>query len=128
MNTKRNPVGWFELYVQDMERAKNFYQATLKVTLEHLQSPPGIPIELWAFPMEQDVPGCAGALVKMEGVSSGGGGTIIYFSCADCAEETARAVANGGQIHKDKFAIGDYGFCSLVVDTEGNMIGLHSMK
>ncbi len=127
-NTKRNPVGWFELYVQDMERAKKFYQTTLQVTLQHLESPAGLPIELWAFPMDMDIPGASGALVKMEGKDSGGGGTIIYFSCADCAEETARAVANGGRIQQDKFSIGEYGFCSLVYDTEGNMIGLHSMQ
>lgn len=127
-NTKRNPVGWFELYVQDMERAKKFYQTTLQVSLQHLESPAGLPIELWAFPMDMDIPGCSGALVKMEGKDSGGGGIIIYFSCADCAVETARAVANGGRIQQDKFSIGDYGFCSLVYDTEGNMIGLHSMQ
>ncbi|MCK9588713.1 MAG: VOC family protein [Terrimicrobiaceae bacterium] len=128
MNANRNPVGWFELYVQDMERAKNFYQNTLQVTLQPLESPAGMPIGLWAFPMGMDLPGASGALVKMPGKDSGSGGTIIYFSCADCAVETARAVANGGRIQQDKFAIGEYGFISLVYDTEGNMIGLHSMR
>jgi uncharacterized protein len=128
MNPKRNPVGWFELYVDDMARAKQFYQATFEVMLQHLPSPAGIPIEMWAFPMEMEASGAAGAIVKMEGKDAGGGGTIIYFSCADCSMETARAVANGGRVHQDKFSIGDYGFCSLVYDTEGNMIGLHSMQ
>jgi len=54
--------------------------------------------------------------------------TIIYFACEDCANEGKRVAASGGQIHKDKFSIGEYGFISLVVDTEGNMIGLHSLK
>ncbi len=128
MNTLRNPVGWFELYVQDIERAKAFYEETFQVTLQHLPSPAGLPIEMWAFPMEMTAPGASGALVKMADKDSGGGGTIIYFSCADCAIETARAAANGGRILQDKFAIGDYGFCSLVCDTEGNMIGLHSQQ
>ena len=128
MNTKRNPVGWFEIYVQDMERAKKFYQSTFQVDLQHLPSPEGLPIEMWAFPMEMDIPGCAGALVRMDEKDSGRGGTIIYFSCVDCAVETARAAAGGGRIHQDKFPIGDYGFCSLVYDTEENLIGLHSMQ
>ena len=38
MSTNRNPVGWFEIYVQDMERAKAFYQNTFQVTLEQLPS------------------------------------------------------------------------------------------
>jgi predicted enzyme related to lactoylglutathione lyase len=29
---------------------------------------------------------------------------------------------------RDKVAIGEYGFMALVFDTEGNMIGLHSLK
>ena len=127
MNTKRNVVGWFELYVQDMERAKTFYQNTFQVTLQRLESPG---IELWSFPnpMEMETPGCPGAIVKMDGKDSGGGGTIVYFSCEDCAVEASRAAQHGGRIQKAKTSIGDYGFISLVFDTEGNMIGLHSMQ
>jgi uncharacterized protein len=125
MNTNRNPVGWFEIYVQDMERAKTFYQKTLEVTFERLESPG---IELWAFPMKMDAGGAAGALVKMEGKDSGVGGTLIYFSCEDCAVEAARAAENGGKIQKEKISIGEYGFIVLVSDSEGNLIGLHSMK
>src|SRR5690606_3514849 len=51
-----------------------------------------------------------------------------YFSCEDCAIEAARAVEAGGKIEKPKFAIGPYGFISLVTDTEGIMIGLHSLQ
>ena len=125
MNTNRNPVGWFEIYVQDMERAKTFYQKTLEVTFERLESSG---IELWAFPMKMDAGGAAGALVKMEGKDSGVGGTLIYFSCEDCAIEAARAAENGGKIQKEKMSIGEYGFIVLVSDSEGNLIGLHSMK
>ena len=133
MSTKRNPVGWFEIYVDDMERAKNFYQSTFEVTLENLESPD---LEMWVFPMGNDdpdcmaeKPGCPGAIVKMEGVSAGGGGgTLVYFSCDDCAVEESRVAASGGQVIKSKFSIGPYGFIALVCDSEGNMIGLHSLN
>ena len=121
----RNPVGWFELYVQDMERARAFYEKTFAIKLQSL---PGPDIEMMAFPMVPDGPGCPGALVRMPGKDSGGGGTIVYFSCEDCAIESARAAQNGGRILKEKFSIGQYGFISLVYDTEGNLFGLHSMK
>ena len=39
MNADRNPVGWFEIYVQDLDRAKSFYEKTFGVTLERLESP-----------------------------------------------------------------------------------------
>jgi uncharacterized protein len=121
----QNPVRWFEIYVQDMNRAKKFYEAVLSVKLQKLNSPG---MEMWSFPMEMDKMGCAGSLVKMQGVRSGGNSTIVYFASEDCAVEEALAKKNGGKIEKAKMSIGEYGFISLVNDTEGNMIGLHSMK
>jgi hypothetical protein len=53
---------------------------------------------------------------------------MVYFACADCAVEAARVKEAGGQIHKEKTSIGQYGFMVLAVDTEGNMIGLHSLQ
>jgi predicted enzyme related to lactoylglutathione lyase len=120
----RNSVGWFELYVQDIKRAKAFYENTFQVTLSRLENPN---LEMWAFPIQPEKPGCPGAIVKMNGKDSGIGGTIVYFSCVDCAVEARRASQNGGSIQREKFSIGEYGFISLVLDTEGNMIGLHSM-
>jgi hypothetical protein len=48
--------------------------------------------------------------------------------CDDCAVEEGRVKTSGGKVEKAKMSIGEYGFISLVVDTEGNMFGLHSMK
>ena len=124
MSTNRNPIRWFEIYVQDMDRAKAFYEKTFETTLQRLAGPD---IEMWAFPMQPDAPGCPGSLVKLPGKDSGTGGTIIYFTCADCAVQASRAAQNGGQLQKEKFPIGQYGFISFILDTEGNMIGLHSM-
>jgi len=128
MKTNCNPVGWFEIYVQDIERAKTFYQNTFDVTLERLESPDMPDLEMWAFPMEREKPGCAGTIVKMSGKDSGCGGTIVYFNCADCAVEAERAAKHGGALENPKFSIGQYGFIAFVKDTEGNVIGLHSMQ
>lgn len=120
-----NPVCWFEIYVQNTTRAKLFYESVFQVKLERLNSNE---FEMWAFPMATDRFGAGGALVKMDGVPSGGNSTLIYFSCEDCAIEASRVVAHGGKVHREKFSIGEYGFIALIVDTEGNMIGLHSIK
>jgi predicted enzyme related to lactoylglutathione lyase len=120
-----NPVRWFEIYVQDMGRAKRFYESVFQVKLEKLSSPE---IEMWAFPMLMDKPGSSGALIKMEGFPSGGNSTLVYFACADCSVEAARVVPSGGRIHREKMSIGQYGFIALAYDTEGNMFGLHSMQ
>lgn len=125
MSDKSNPVGWFEIYVRDMNRARAFYEKTFDVTLTRFDTPG---VDLWAFPMIHGGPGAAGALVKMDGKDSGIGGTLVYFPGEDCAKMAARVVENGGQIHQNKKSIGEHGFIALVLDTEGNMIGLHSMK
>ena len=121
----KNPVGWFEIYVQDMNRAKAFYTAVLGTEFSKLESPG---LEMFSFPMDRGGMGASGALVQMAGVPSGGNSVLVYFMCDDCAQEAAKAVKAGGKIHKDKMSIGEYGFIALVVDTEGNMVGLHSMK
>jgi predicted enzyme related to lactoylglutathione lyase len=125
----RNPVGWFEIYVQDMDRAKAFYQSVFQITLEELPSPDP-DLSMWVFPGMgcQEQPGCTGALCKMKDKDSGAGGTIVYFSCEDCASTAARVAPAGGRVHLEKMSIGDYGFIALVVDPDGNMIGLHSMQ
>lgn len=120
-----NPVAWFEIYVNDMHRARDFYQAVFDIQLEKLK---GTEFEMWAFPMQQETYGASGALIKIPEFPSGANSTIVYFSCEDCAVEAARALRAGGIIEKPKMSIGQYGFISLVLDTEGNMIGLHSMQ
>lgn len=121
---ERNPVGWFEIYVQDMARARSFYETVFQTSLTRLESP----VELWAFAMQPGGYGAAGALALIEGCQSGDNSVLVYFSCDDCAVQAERAVAAGGRIHKAKMAIGQYGFIALVLDSEGNMIGLHSMR
>lgn len=121
----QNPVAWFEIYVEDVERARAFYTSVLQVELQALKSPG---IEMWAFPMHRGGAGASGALVRMPGVPSGGNSTLVYFSCDDCATEAGRVTGAGGTIQKEKFAIGEHGFIALASDTEGNMFGLHSMK
>jgi predicted enzyme related to lactoylglutathione lyase len=121
-----NPVRWFEIYVQNMDRAKAFYESVFQLKLGKLDS---ASMDYWTFPqMIMDKPGTSGALVKMEGFPSGGNSTLIYFACEDCSVEAARVIKAGGRIKQEKMSIGQWGFIALAFDTEGNLIGLHSMQ
>ena len=124
---KSNPVGWFEIYVEDMARAKAFYEAVFETKLEKLESP--VPeVEMFAFPMDPERAGAPGALVKMEGFASGSNSTLVYFNSADCSIEVARIEPSGGRLERDKMSIGQYGYIALCYDTEGNMFGVHSQE
>jgi predicted enzyme related to lactoylglutathione lyase len=120
-----NPVGWFEIYVQEMERAKKFYETVFQVKLEKLPSPE---VEMWSFPGGMERRGSPGSLIRMEGFPSGGNSVLVYFNCDDCSVEEGRVAGAGGRIHRPKMSIGEYGFISLGYDTEGNMFGMHSLK
>ena len=121
---------WFEIYVDNMQRAKRFYEQLFDIELRgmsHDNMPPGM--DYWAFPDgAQDRYGASGALVSMPGLSAGGSSSVVYFATDDCGKAAAKAVALGGSLHKDKMKIGEHGYIALVTDTEGNMIGLHSMQ
>lgn len=128
----KNPVNWFEIYVQDMNRAKTFYENVLGITLDELPIPSEMDDEnsfqMVAFPMDVNQTNASGALVKAEGMGSGGNSVVVYFTCDDCKVEEGRVQSAGGKILKEKMSIGEYGFCTICLDTEGNTFGLHSMK
>ena len=125
---KPNPVGWFEIYVEEMPRAKAFYEAVFQFTMEPLPAPSapdgeacGGEMEMWAFPMVEQAYGAAGALIRVDGVPTGAGGTLVYFSCEDCAEEAARAVASGGALVREnrvKMSLVKKARKQLDIDTE----------
>jgi uncharacterized protein len=124
---KPNAVGWFDIYVEDMARAVAFYEAVFGHRMEPIGDPTGETL-MRAFPANMSVYGAAGALVKSAHSRPGPGGTMIYFSVADCVTEQARVAEAGGRVVRPKFSIGQFGWVTLCVDTEGNMFGLSSMQ
>lgn len=120
-----NPVVWFEIYVDDMDRARSFYESVLKVELSEL---PAGDLKMFTFPMKSDCGGSAGALAHHPEVKAGGNSTMVYFSCEDCAIEEGRVAGAGGELVQPKMSIGEFGFVAHARDTEGNMIGLHSFS
>jgi uncharacterized protein len=122
-----NAIGWFDLYVDNLDRAVAFYEAVFERTLEPIGDPTG-ETAMRAFPSNMQAYGASGALVKSPHARPGVGGTLLYFSVDDCAVTEARVVAAKGTLVRPKFSIGEFGWVSLCIDTEGNMFGLSSMK
>lgn len=120
-----NPVGWFDIHVSDLERAKKFYETVFNIKLVDL------PIE-WgkqsAFPFDEGGLNITGALVEKEDRSTTGNNTIVYFVSEDCTTEESKVEGAGGKVIKPKMSIGEFGFVSILLDSEGNTIGLHSRK
>lgn len=126
----KNPAVWFEIYVNDLKRAKKFYEQVFNLKLKELPTPDDIEDEMkmLAFPQEMEQHGASGALVEMKGFEAGGNSTIVYFHSEDCAFEEGRIKEAGGKVFKSKQSLGEYGFMVLASDTEGNMFGVHSQS
>lgn len=125
--TKMNAVGWFDIYVDDLNRAVAFYETVLGATLEQMGDPTG-ETQMMSFPADMSAYGAAGALTKSPHAGPGVGGTVVYFMAEDCAVQEARVAEAGGIVVRPKFSIGEFGWVSLCQDTEGNMFGLNSLK
>ncbi|NHE59254.1 VOC family protein [Cyclobacterium plantarum] len=130
MARKVNVGTWFEIYVGDMDRAKKFYGTVLNEEMIDMEVPDGSEggMKMVSFPWVEGAPNASGALVKSDSMQPGAGGTLVYFTCEDCKEEESRVEKAGGKIVQSKFPIGEHGHCSICMDTEGNVFGLHSMK
>ena len=110
----------------DMAASARFYEAVLDTTLTPMDDPNDPTAQMRAFGDDFTSHGAGGALVKLDYTRPGPGGAMVYFSCEDCDVELSRVEAAGGTVVRPKFPIGDHGFVSIMTDTEGNMVGLHS--
>jgi predicted enzyme related to lactoylglutathione lyase len=127
MTKLKNPIGWFEIHVADMERASRFYEAVFQQSLNPLPSAEP-QMEMRMLSGDMTMHGANGALVKHPMKKPSTEGVLVYFSCEDCATQQALAVEHGGKIFKPKFSIGPNGFIAIIGDSEGNAIGLHSAQ
>jgi uncharacterized protein len=124
---KHVSVGWFEIPVENMERAIAFYEAVFDCTLDRHQMGP---LDMAWFPWDESRLGAGGSLVKAEGFyKPSEEGTQVYFSSDDVIIELNRIEKAGGKIIQPKTEIApDIGYMALFLDSEGNRIALHSKQ
>lgn len=121
----KNPVNWFEIPVNDMERACAFYRLVFGFELPAAEMGPRM---MAFFPMTADNFGAGGALVKEKTFVPSHAGTLVYFSVDDIDGTLEKATAAGGKTLVPRTSIGEHGFVGYFEDSEGNRIGLHTMK
>ncbi len=123
---KKVTVGWFEIPVNDMERAIAFYENVFDCKLDKQVMGD---FEMAWFPWGDDGKGAGGSLVYHKDFyeTSNFAGTLVYFSSEDCAVQLAKVEAAGGKVQIDKKLIApDIGYMGVFLDSEGNRIAIHS--
>lgn len=126
--TFKNAISWFEIPATDLDRATKFYEAIFETSLVPLDLPE---MKMRMFPVEDMMTGIGGALVHSPDFfkSSATEGVLIYLNGnPDVQGVLDRVEKAGGTIALPKTLISpEYGFMALIIDTEGNRIGLHSV-
>lgn len=123
---KHNMVGWFEIPVSDMERAKKFYESVFRIEIKIVDF--GGLMMGW-FPDRGNVTGAQGTLIKQETYIPSQEGTLVYFISEDVQNELDRVVNAGGKIYQSKTQISpEHGYMGVFIDSEGNRVALHSNK
>jgi uncharacterized protein len=124
----KSAISWFEIPATDLARATKFYEAIFGVSLIPMDLPN---IKMRMFPVEDQMTDIGGALVDSGGFHkpSATDGPLIYLNGNPDVQKVLDKVEKaGGKIVVPKTEISpDYGFMAVIVDTEGNRIGLHSI-
>lgn len=113
-----NRVVWFDVPVEDLARATEFYSRVLDIAIEEAGD---------VAILEHSGNDVAGTLYKRDDDKPSASGLLLYFNVSGRMDEAIEAVEqNGGKILQAKEQIGPYGYRAIVLDSEGNRIALHS--
>ena len=123
-----NAISWFEIPATDLERAQKFYETIFDISLMPMDLPN---IKMRMFPIDDPMNGIGGAVVDSGGFHkpSATDGPLVYLNGnPDLQQVLDKVPAAGGTVMVPKTEISpEYGFMAVLIDTEGNRIGLHSV-
>jgi predicted enzyme related to lactoylglutathione lyase len=124
----KNAISWFEIPSTNLERATKFYETIFGISLIPMDLPN---IKMRMFPIDDPMTGIGGAVVDSGGFHkpSASDGPLIYLNGnPDVQKVLDKVEAAGGSTMVPKTEISpEYGFMAVIIDTEGNRIGLHSI-
>jgi uncharacterized protein len=125
MNGSVNTLNWFEISVNDIARAKKFYETVFAIEMP-LQEMMGM--QMAFFPSEDMNGKVSGALVQGPMHKPSTEGAVIYLNGnPDLADALSRIEAAGGKVTMPKTHISpEVGHMAFFMDSEGNKVALHS--
>ncbi len=120
----QNAINWFEIPAVDFDRAVNFYNSILNIKLVKAEFS-GEP-QAYFSSMQT---GVGGAIVRSDRLTPSTTGALIYLNAVtgeNLEQALERVESSGGKVLMPKTAIGEFGTIGIILDTEGNSIGLHA--
>ncbi|TXB66899.1 VOC family protein [Vicingus serpentipes] len=126
MDSTTNALNWFEIPALDIERSKKFYETIFDIEMTLMDMGDE---KLALFPFEPGTGKASGAIATGEYHKPSDKGTFVYLNANPTMDNVlAKVEAAGGKILQPKFSIGENGFVAYIQDTEGSVVGIHSMR
>jgi hypothetical protein len=127
MTSKENTINWFEISVQNLNRAKTFYESIFDIKMNTSNE---MGMEMAFFPMEMGNGKISGCLCQSQSHKPSADGVKLYLNAnPDLSVVLSKVAEYGGKVIMPKTKITDeLGYMAFLVDTEGNSIALHSQK
>ena len=124
MSSETNAINWFEIPAKDISRAKTFYESIFEIKMQEMEMP-GMKYAMFPFdPMKAKV---AGGLAQSPMHTPSSTGSIIYLNANPNLQNVLDRIENaGGKVTMPKTSIGQNGFMAFFIDSEGNIMALHS--
>jgi len=126
MDTTTNALNWFEIPATDIQRSKKFYETIfdIEMTLMEMEGS-----KFAMFPFEPGTGKASGAIAEGEYHKPSSEGSFVYLNANPAMDNVlAKVEAAGGKIVQTKFSIGENGNIAYIMDTEGSVVGIHSME
>jgi hypothetical protein len=116
-----NPVVYFEIPVNNLERAIAFYSSVFGCEFDRVEIDGN---EMANFPAVGETNGITGALAKGDSYVPGKQGSRIYFNTTHIKDTLHKVEFAGRRILYPKTSIGELGWVAEFEDSEGNCIAL----
>ncbi|SFD14690.1 hypothetical protein SAMN05518672_101724 [Chitinophaga sp. CF118] len=124
----KNALNWFEIPVNDFDRARKFYSQIFDYEMP--ESHTGYK-RMGFFLYDHNNGGAGGAIVQGTEYLPSQRGTLIYLHAGDDLTTVLNRVEDaGGKIELGKRAVSeeqDLGYYAIIFDTDNNRVALHSM-
>ncbi len=119
----QNALNWFEIPVENFDRAKTFYGTILSIDIPEQSMGD---FKMGILPMGKE--GVGGAIVQGDGCVPSSSGTMVYLNGGeDLGTILSKVESAGGSIVSPKTLITEeIGYMAVFNDTEGNRVALHS--
>lgn len=128
IDEQTNVLTWFEIPVTDIDRAKTFYETILDITMVKRSDGQE---EAVFFPFNPNIVQATsgrvtGVLSKTARNSPSATGTLVYINASPDIQAVLDKVEQaGGKMVTARMQI-PAGYIALIIDSEGNKIGLHA--